>query len=315
MMILFNEAIARAMRDDPYIPPAPVDDINKPLTFHAGQDGSTVALEKIGSAWGDFEISMDGDEWEDYVVSTPITLNRGHYVSFRAKATTGAPYESYWHFVMSGKINAYHNINSMASVDFLNLTEIKHRQFQYLFDGCTALYKAPLISSVHLYVDTFSSSSYGRQYEGCFCGCTSLTKAPALPLPNLRQYCCASMFENCTSLVEAPELPNVPLSMSCFNRMFMGCTSLIKAPELFSEMISTTAMSAYGGMFAGCSSLREVRCHLTAYPTNPVSTTNWLANVAETGDFYCDPSVEYPTGASGIPENWVRHNLADYPDD
>lgn len=315
MFVIFNETVAKAMRDDPYIPPAPVDDITKPLTFQSDQNGSTVALENVGSAWGGFEISMNGGEWEDYTVSAPITLNRGQYVSFRAKTTAGAPYESYWHFVMSGKINAYNNINSMASADFLNLSEIKQRQFQFLFDGCTALYKAPLISSVHLYVDTVTSAGMGRQYEGLFCGCTSLTKAPALPLPNLRQSCCASMFENCTSLVEAPELPNVPLSSGCFAGMFLGCTSLIKAPELLSETISMAAMSAYNGMFRGCSSLREVRCHLTAYPTNPVSTKNWLTGVSPTGDFYCDPSVEYPTGASGIPEGWVRHDIADYPDD
>lgn len=313
MMILFNEAIARAMRDDPYIPPALVDDINKPLTFQSDQDGSTVALERVGSAWGDFEISMDGGGWEDYTVGTPITLNRGQYVSFRTKATKGAPNGSYWHFVMSGKVNAYHNINSMASADFLNLTEIKQRQFQYLFDGCTALYKAPLISSVHLYADTVTSDGMERQYEGLFRGCASLTKAPALPLPNLRRSCCASMFEGCVSLVEAPVLPNVPLNMNCFARMFKDCKSLIKAPELLRETISMSAMSAYGGMFSGCSNLREVRCHLTAYPTNPVSTTNWLAGVSPTGDFYCVPSVDYPTGASGIPENWMRHDIADYP--
>ena len=310
MFILYNEAIEKAMREDPYIPPSLVDDINKPLAFQSEQNGSTVALQKVGSAVGDFEISRDGGKWEDYIVSTPITLNRGHYVSFRAKTTAGAPDKSYWHFVMSGKINAYNNINSMASSEYLSLSEIEQRQFQFLFDGCTALYKAPLISSVHLYVDKYTSAGMGRQYEGLFRGCASLMRAPELPLPNLRQFCCASMFEGCSSLVEAPNLPNVPLSMSCFGGMFKNCKSLIKAPELFRE---TLPMTAYNAMFKGCSNLREVRCHLTEYPTNPVSTLNWLDGVAETGDFYCDPSVEYPTGASGIPEGWVRHDIADYP--
>lgn len=310
MFIIYNEAIDKAMREDPYIPPPLVDDINKPLAFQSDKDGSTVSLEKIGKAWGDFEISRNGGEWKDYTVSTPITLNRGHYVSFRAKTTQGAPNKSYWHFVMSGKINAYNNINSIASAEFLSLSEIGQRQFQFLFDGCTALYKAPLISSVHLEVDIATSAGMGRQYEGLFRGCTSLTKPPALPLPNLCPFCCSSMFEGCVSLMEAPVLPDVPLKVSCFGGMFIDCLSLTRAPELRSD---TLPMSAYNAMFKGCSNLREVRCHLSEYPTNPVSTLNWLSDVSATGNFYCDPSVNYPTGASGIPEGWTRLPLSENP--
>ena len=64
-------------------------------------------------------------------------------------------------------------------------------------------------------------------------------------------------------------------------------------------------------MFYGCQSLKEVRVAAT---TAPNALDNWLTGVAATGDFYCDPNATiFPTGASGIPENWTRHALADYP--
>ena len=65
---------------------APVDDLTKPLTFRATQDGSTVTLVKNGSPSGAFQTSMDGgNTWADYTIGTAITLNTGDEVSFRAK--------------------------------------------------------------------------------------------------------------------------------------------------------------------------------------------------------------------------------------
>lgn len=198
MFIIYNEAIDKAMREDPYIPPPPplVDDINKPLAFQSEKDGSTVALEKSGSetsAWGDFEISMDGGDWEDYTVSTPITLNRGHYVSFRTKTTAGGYQYSFWQFIMSGKINAYNNINSIASADFLNLSEIAPWQFHHLFSDCSALYKAPLLPATTL---------APHCYEYMFVYCVRLTKAPYLPATILADHCYDRMFYIASSLKE-----------------------------------------------------------------------------------------------------------------
>ena len=52
-----------------------VDDITKPLTFRATQDGSTVKLSKIGSPSGDFQVSFNGGKnWDNYPIGTDIVL-------------------------------------------------------------------------------------------------------------------------------------------------------------------------------------------------------------------------------------------------
>ena len=85
----------------------PVDDITKPLTFRATQNGSTVKLKKNGSPVGTFQTSRDGgNTWSDYTINTAITLNTGEEVSFRAKAnrTSEQNYDKYFSFEMKGKI-------------------------------------------------------------------------------------------------------------------------------------------------------------------------------------------------------------------
>ena len=118
-----------------------------------------------------------------------------------------------------------------------------------------------------------------------------------------------NLFFVCTSLTKAPALPATTLADSCYERMFIGCESLTKAPEL---PATTLAGYCYAYMFSGCHSLKEVR--ISAATTAKDALRNWLKDVSATGDFYCDPNATiFPTGTSGIPANWNRHALADYP--
>ena len=255
-----------------------VDDITKPLTFRATQDGSTVKLSKTGSPSGDFQTSRDGgNTWTDYTTGTDITLNNGDEVSFRAKSDrTSAQNEvGYFKFNMTGKIEAWHNVMSLYRTnDFATYNTVIGFAFYYLFAGCA-----------------------------------SLTKAPALPSTKLAKSCYRNMFEGCESLTKAPALPATKLAHECYNSMFAGCVSLTKAPAL---PATTLDYSCYWGMFDGCRSLKEVR--VSATTTDYYSLSEWLRDVSATGDFYCDPNATiFPTGASGIPENWTRHNIADYP--
>jgi hypothetical protein len=114
-----------------------------------------------------------------------------------------------------------------------------------------------------------------------------------------------SMFRDCTSLVNAPDLPATTLASYCYYYMFYGCTSLVNAPDL---PATTLASGCYYYMFRGCTTLSEIRIH-----ANDISAsnclTNWLSGVAVAGDFYCDPSLTIPTGASGIPNGWTRHDI------
>ena len=230
-----------------------VDDITKPLTFKATQDGSTVKLTQSGSPTGDFQTSYGvGKNWVDYTIGTAIRLNIGDEVSFRVKSTrTSAQSDrNYFYFEMTGKIEAWHNVMSLY------------------FTNAFATYK---------YVTSYA-------FYSLFYGCTSLTKAPVLSAAGLAISCYSYMFFRCQSLTKAPALPATKLADSC-----------------------------YTSMFSGCQSLKEVRVSATTTATNALE--EWLYGVSATGDFYCDPNATiFPTdSASGIPANWSRKPLADYP--
>ena len=226
-----------------------VDDITKPLTFKATQDGSTVRLNRSISPSGDFQTSRDGgNTWEDYPIKTTITLNTGDEVSFRAKADRAPQNAShYFYFEMTGKIEAWHNVMSLYRTnDFATYNTTPGTDtFIYLFRYCTSLTKAPVLPAT-----TITDSCYYHMFRGC----TSLTKAPELPATTLDRYCYSGMFQGCTSLTEAPVLPATTLANYCYKNMFNGCTSLVKAPALPS---TTLAPDCYDYMFDGCTSLTE----------------------------------------------------------
>ena len=229
---------------------APVDNITKPLTFKATQDGSTVKLTTSGSPVGDFQMSWDGGKnWVDYTINDVIRLNIGGEVSFRVKSTRTSVQDTmnYFYFEMTGKIEAWHNVMSLYRTSSFD----KHIPPSYAF-------------------------------YSLFYGCTSLIKAPVLSTTRLAQSCYAYMFFR-TSLTKAPELPATTLANNC-----------------------------YMSMFSGCQSLKEVR--IAATKTASRSLEEWLYDVSATGDFYCNPNATiFQTGESGIPANWTRHNIADYP--
>ena len=262
-----------------------VDDITKPLTFRATQDGSTVKLSKTGTPSGDFQTSTDGgNTWSDYTLDTNIALNNGDEVSFRAKAdrTSAQSNSNYFGFQMTGKIDAWHNVMSMyRKDDFSTYSTVMTYSFYRLFKDCTSLTKAPVLPAT-----TLAQSCYNSMFRGC----TSLTKAPALPATDFisldgsidASNCYESMFWGCTSLTEAPELPATKLNIRCYYNMFYDCTSLTKAPELPATILEE---SCYESMFSGCASL-------TKAPELPATT---LAFDCYSGMFnYCTSLVNAP---------------------
>ena len=284
--------------------PGSVDDITKPLTLKATQDGSTVKLENFNSPIGAFQTSRDGGStWTNYAIGSSITLNNGDEVSFRAKTnrTSAQGRNDIFYFEMTGKIEAWHNVMSLYRTnDFSTYDTVVDYAFNRLFNGCKSLIKAPALPATTL---AFSCYSY------MFYGCQSLTKAPALPVTTLADSCYSYMFSGCQSLIKAPELPATTLTEYCYSRMFYGCQSLTKAPEL---PATTLSKNCYQYMFSGCQSLKEVRIAATTKATDALK--EWLKDVSATGDFYCDPNATiFPTGMSGIPSNWTRRNIADYP--
>ena len=282
-----------------------VDDITKPLTFKATQDGSTVKLSKRYSPSGDFQTSRDGGKtWADYTLDSAITLNTGEEVSFRAKAdrTSEQGGSDYFYFMMTGKIEAWHNVMSLYRTnDFATYESVVRYAFYNLFKDCKSLIKAPVLPAT-----TLANDCYYRMFNGC----ASLAKAPVLPATTLADACYEYMFYGCTSLAEAPVLPATTLSRSCYFYMFSGCTSLTKTPELPATTLSD---NCYRGMFNGCSRLNEVRCQMpSSYSSSDISTSYayyWLEGVAQTGTFHTNADANWSTGSvSGIPAGWTRVN-------
>ena len=251
-----------------------VDDITKPLTFKAIQDGSTVTLASDGSPSGSFQTSRDGgNTWINYSLNTAITLNTGDEVSFRAKAdrTSAQSVTKYFYFKMEGEIEAWHNAMSMYRTnDFATYKATVDYAFYAMFRRCTSLTKAPVLTAT-----TLALACYYSMFQGC----TSLVNAPVLTATTLAKGCYNYMFTDCTSLVNAPVLPATTLSAHCYDYMFAGCTSLTKSPVLTA---TTLAQYCYAYMFKGCSSLNEVHCKIpSSYSSSDVASyaTDWLSNV------------------------------------
>jgi hypothetical protein len=123
--------------------------------------------------------TAEDGSWTDFTVgSTTITLaNVGDKVYFRAKqdnnvfATSDSDYN---YFIMTGKIAASGNINTLLKADG-SVLDLSGR------DGC---------------------------YQYMFEGCSSLTQAPELPATTLADYCYACIFYGCISLTKA-SFPNL----------------------------------------------------------------------------------------------------------
>ena len=273
------------------------------LTLTATADNSSVKLTKIGTLDNTFEVDT-GNGWTAYEFDTVIPLNAGQSCKWRCSAhPTTQSSSNYVKFVMTGMIEASGNCNSMLSSDFEDMTSLSEYNYAFgsLFNGCTALTKAPNLPATTI-------ASYC--YSSMFYGCTALTKAPNLPATTIASYCYSSMFYGCTALTIAPVLPAITLVNYCYSSMFYGCTSLTKAPYL---PASTLADGCYRYLFGHCTNLAEVRIAATTTAYRPLDF--WLKGVSATGDFYCDPNATiFPTGSeSGIPANWTRHALSDYP--
>ena len=297
MFIIYNEAIEKAMREDPYIPPPDA------LTLTATADNSSVKLMKNGTLDNTYEVNT-GNGWEDYAFNTVIPLNAGQSCKWRCKShPTTQTYLNHVQFVMTGKIEASGSCSSMLSSDFENITSLSGYDYAFcnLFKGCTSLMQAPELPAT-----TLANYCYGFMFNDC----VLLVQAPKLPATALSDGCYYDMFYDCKSLVQAPELPATTLADYCYHAMFYGCKSLVQAPEL---PATTLANHCYKAMFYSCSKLKEVR--IAAATTAYEALYDWLRGVSATGDFYCDPSAKiFPTNSnSGIPANWNRHALADYP--
>ena len=274
--------------------------LKTPLTFTAEEAGSTIKMVKSDSAPTVYlETSPTGEEgsWSDFNDGTVITLaNVGDKVYFRAKQDNWQFAKDIFevnNFVMTGKIAASGNINTLLKADG-SVLDLTGRDCCYcrIFEYCSSLTQAPILPATTL-------AKYC--YNGMFQGCSSLTQAPELPVTTLADGCYFNMFYNCSSLTQAPELPATTLTIECYSSMFKGCSSLTQAPEL---PATTLANYCYNQMFQGCTKLNNINVNFLAW--NPQSATkNWVTNVSSSGTFECPLTLPETYGTSYIPANWT----------
>ena len=262
-----------------------VSNPNKYLKFTSIQDNSSIGYSIVGSITKDIYISEDALTWTSWDGGA-ISLNNGEYRYIWNKSNTlSLNYSNYFNFIMSGKIEASGNCNSM-----INFSVLRVNCYYSMFQGCTSLTTAPDLPATTLALYCYFSM---------FQGCTSLTKAPDLPATTLATYCYESMFSGCTSLTKAPDLPATTLADECYMQMFQGCTSLTKAPDL---PATTLAENCYNYMFQGCTNLSSIKLNYTGN-FNSTYFNNWVSNVAQSGNFYYNGS-DTTHGTSAIPTNW-----------
>ena len=243
------------------------------LCFTAEEANSTVAMNANGSApTVSLEYSTDGNTWSPFVVgTTTVTLaNIGDKMYMRATSAgnirIGSSMSDYNKFVMTGKISASGNVNTL--LDQNGNATLKIYCYSYLFGSCESLTTAPELPATKL---------ADGCYYGMFWRCGSLTTAPALPATTLANRCYNGMFSRCLALESAPELPATTLADYCYNNLFYGCSNL------------NTITLGYTGNFANA----------------PYSAfNNWVSGVAQTGTFYYNGS-DTTQGVSSIPTGWT----------
>lgn len=166
--------------------------------------------------------------------------------------------------------------------------------FRGMFNGCTALERAPELPATTLAPNC---------YEGMFYGCTALKQATALPATTLADFCYMGMFHSCSSLQNPPAISAQTLATACCMNMFSECTSLKESPALTA---GTLEPYCYSMMFSRCTSFKKITCTASNISAGN-ALENWVDGVPSGagGTFVKKSGVSWPSGTSGIPTGWT----------
>lgn len=263
-----------------------------PLCFtDVADDGTTSSISfNIDGSLPDIYIqySYDQTNWHHWLENDIIELEDGQSVYVKNLIGSLSDDTNTFSFVMTGKIAASGNVNSMV-----NYEELTPYCFNDLFDSCDSLIQAPTLPATTL-------------AEGCYCymfwNCSSLEKTPDLPATTLVEHCYDGMFQICTSLISVCDLPATKLAPWCYSSMFNGCTSLEEIPKL---PVAELAEGCYCYMFDTCTSLDvyEVKNNNNYDPTRVICD---FTNVDLTPNRCVDGMFTYTGGSFvGQPTNKI----------
>lgn len=168
--------------------------VSEPLTFEAVNDETQIIFQNLSG--GTVEFRRDDGEWRTY--TSALTLDAGEKVSFRGNNASYFPDSDASHFECTDDCYVYGNVMSLISAtDYDHVTELTNdHTFRELFKDNTFIRNHPE-KELLLPATTLTANCYRSMFEGC----TALTKAPVLPAAELRQNCYQSMFEGCINLV------------------------------------------------------------------------------------------------------------------
>ena len=243
-------------------------------------NGGTVTLIRNGTPTEvTLEYSLDnGDTWAEWIETENVrslTLAAGQTMHLRNTSetntgfSTGSSTTDIYRFSFSANTYAGGNTNSLLC---------KNPQNAVITENC-----------------------FNRLFLN-----TKLVTAPALPSTEIARGCYNYTFRECRFLESAPEvLPATTTYPYCYYYMFEGCTSLVKASKILAESIASYAC---GGMFRNDTALNYIYTAMNEISAQ-TSIANWVDGVAANGDFYCPAELTIPTGSSGIPSGWTRHDI------
>ena len=226
----------------------------KPSLTFKSPNSFTLAVKDSGKHWdGTLEYSNDVSTWSAWDGTTVLSSaikGSSNVLYLRGTGNTVITGNNLnYRWVLTGSyikcIGNIENLLDYATVQSGNHPTMANYCYYNMFQGCTALTRAPALPATTL-------ANYC--YSDMFYGCTALTQAPALPATTLADYCYYNMFRDCTSLTQAPALPVTTLANYCYSSMFYGCTALTQAPAL---PATTLATYCYQEMFNRCTSLTQ----------------------------------------------------------
>ena len=227
--------------------PKSEDYSDKYLTF--------VAVEPSTFSFTSNEIEYsldDGSTWSTLVVgSSTEEVGAGEKINFRANITSaGTEDVGIGTFSSTGKFDVEGNIMSLIyGDDFIDKTTAKTRNFERMF-----YQNENIINAENLVLPVEQIPSYC--YREMFDSCTNLESAPILSATTLEQYCYSSMFRGCTKLENIQEeLPSTELPTCCYVKMYAGCSSLKETPKIKGIHASWNSCES---MFSACTSLSAV---------------------------------------------------------
>ena len=242
-----------------------------PLTFVSTEDGSTIWLFErfVPTSFVQYEVDT-GNGWTSYSTydKPHLTLNRGESCRWRCSNRKGVQTSnSYVNFGMTGSFEAYGNIHSMLVSNFENITSL---------------------------------ADYPYAFYNLFKNCTSLKKAPVLPATTLSEGCYRGLFDG-AGIVYPPKLPATTLANSCYRSLFANSASLTQCADL---PATTLVQDCYRFLYYNAPLIAEAK--IAANTTASDALSDWLYGSASVGNIYCDPTLGYPEGGSGIPKGWER---------